>query len=311
MDALVERALLGDPRSVARLISLVEREDSASADLMRLIYPRTGAAHTIGITGSPGTGKSTLAARLIASFREAGLKVGVIAVDPSSPYTGGAILGDRLRMQDHALDAGVFIRSMGSRGNLGGLSGATREAAHVLDACGYDIVIVETVGVGQSEIDVVKVCDTVCLILVPGLGDDVQIMKAGVMEVADIFVVNKSDRDGAGKVAADVKVMLDLIPEREWRPPVSLASARLGEGLEEIIKNTEAHKAYLTSTDEGRSRRMAKIGNQVEEIVKREILRRVEDEWKNERSGGALEDIEKRKTDPYAVAEALLNKIIK
>ncbi|MDR3322199.1 MAG: methylmalonyl Co-A mutase-associated GTPase MeaB, partial [Synergistaceae bacterium] len=167
------------------------------------------------------------------------------------------------------------------------------------------------VGVGQSEIDVVKVCDTVCLILVPGLGDDVQIMKAGVMEVADIFVVNKSDRDGASKVAADVKVMLDLVPQRQWRPPVSLASARLGEGMDEIITNLSAHRDYLTSTDEGKSRRMAKIGNQVEEIVKRGISSRVESAWRKESRGGALEDIQNRRTDPYAVAENLLNKIMK
>ena len=282
MDALAERALAGDQRSMARLISLIERRDSCSIDLMKQIYPHTGRAHTIGITGSPGAGKSTLVSRLIESFRQAGRTVGVIAVDPSSPFSGGAVLGDRLRMQDHALDSGVFIRSMGSRGNLGGLSGATHEAALVLDACGYDIVLIETLGVGQSEIDVIRISDTVCLVLVPGAGDDVQVMKAGIMEIADIFVVNKSDRDGAEKVALDVKVMLDLVSGRKWRPPVSLASARDGGGIGEIIENIARHRKHLAESEDGKSRRLSKIKNEVEEILRRDVFSRVEKAWKFE-----------------------------
>jgi LAO/AO transport system kinase len=310
MDSLVKRALEGDQRSIAKLMSVVERGGSGSADLMRQIYPRTGDAHTIGITGSPGAGKSTLTACVIASCRASGKRVGVIAVDPSSPFTGGAVLGDRLRMQDHALDPGVFIRSMGSRGNLGGLSGATHEAALVLDACGYDVVIVETVGVGQSEVDVIKISDTVCLILVPGAGDDVQVMKAGIMEIADIFVVNKSDRDGAEKVVSDVKVMLDLVPNREWRPPVSLASAREGRGIDEIMENIESHRKHLLNTDEGKIRRRAKIRNEVEEILRRDLFSRIESAWNLERAAGVLDDIDNRTTDPYTVADSLLNKIV-
>ncbi|MDR1943280.1 MAG: methylmalonyl Co-A mutase-associated GTPase MeaB [Synergistaceae bacterium] len=310
MERLVERALNGDTRSVAKLISAVERRDSILEELMRRIYPRSGNARIIGITGSPGAGKSTLVSCLISGFRAAAKKVAIIAIDPSSPFTGGAILGDRLRMQEHALDMGVFIRSMGSRGNLGGLSGATREVALVLDACGFDVVLIETVGVGQSEVDVVKVSDTVCLVLVPGLGDDVQAMKAGIMEIADIFVVNKSDRDGADKVAADVKVMLDMIPARDWRPPVSLVSSMQGVGVEAVIENIERHGEYLSSTDEGKLRRLAKIENEVGELLRRGVFSRVENAWSFARESGVLGDIENKKTDPYAVAEGLLDKII-
>ncbi|MDR0616545.1 MAG: methylmalonyl Co-A mutase-associated GTPase MeaB [Synergistaceae bacterium] len=310
MDALAERALAGDQRSMARLISLIERRDSCSIDLMKQIYPHTGRAHTIGITGSPGAGKSTLVSRLIESFRQTGRTVGVIAVDPSSPFSGGAVLGDRLRMQDHALDSGVFIRSMGSRGNLGGLSGATHEAALVLDACGYDIVLIETLGVGQSEIDVIRISDTVCLVLVPGAGDDVQVMKAGIMEIADIFVVNKSDRDGAEKVALDVKVMLDLVSGRKWRPPVSLASARDGGGIGEIIENIARHRKHLAESEDGKSRRLSKIKNEVEEILRRDVFSRVEKAWKFEQEE-VLEDIDGRAADPYTVAASLLDRVMR
>ena len=311
MDSLVERALAGDARSLARLLSSIERQNDESALLMKQIYPHTGRAHTIGITGSPGSGKSTLTGRLIAAYRAQGKKVGVIAVDPSSPYTGGAILGDRLRMQEHALDAGVFIRSMGSRGNLGGLSSATHEAALAMDACGYEVIIIETVGVGQSEIDVVKISDTVCLVLVPGMGDDVQIMKAGIMEIADVFVVNKSDRDGAEKVAADVKVMLDLIPQRSWRPPVSLTSAEFGKGIDRVVENIDAHWTYLGESTYGKERRLAKIAAEIEDILRREVFARVEKAWEAEREKGTLEKIEARKSDPYTAASSILDGILK
>lgn len=310
MHELVEKALSGDKRAIARLVSHVERNDADSMELMKMIYPHTGKAHIVGITGSPGAGKSTLTGKLVSKLRERGRKVGVIAVDPSSPYTGGAILGDRLRMQENALDPGVFIRSMGSRGHLGGLSGATHEASLILDACGYDTVIIETVGVGQSEVDVVKITDTVCLILVPGMGDDVQVMKAGIMEIADLFVVNKCDRGGAEKVAADVKVMLDLIPERDWRPPVSLASAEFGRGIEEVLENIEAHVGHLEGSDDGKRRRMARMEAEVEDVLRHYISVRVDNVWKEERAGSVLDELAARKTDPYTVAGKLIEKIV-
>ena len=310
MYELIEKALSGDKRAIARLVSHVERNDADSMELMKMIYPHTGKAHIVGITGSPGAGKSTLTGKLVSKLRERGRKVGVIAVDPSSPYTGGAILGDRLRMQENALDPGVFIRSMGSRGHLGGLSGATHEASLILDACGYDTVIIETVGVGQSEVDVVKITDTVCLILVPGMGDDVQVMKAGIMEIADLFVVNKCDRDGAEKVAADVKVMLDLIPERAWRPPVSLASAEFGRGIEEVLENIEAHVGHLEGSDDGKKRRMARMEAEVEDVLRHYISVRVDNLWKEERAGAVLDELAARKTDPYTVAGKLIDKMV-
>ena len=306
---IVDKALAGDKRSIARVLSHIESSSGKSQEIMKSIYPRTGRAHIIGITGSPGAGKSTLTGRIIASLRERGLSVGVIAVDPSSPYTGGAILGDRLRMQDHALDRGVFIRSMGSRGSLGGVSGATHEAALVMDACGMDAVIVETVGVGQSEIDIVKIADTVCLVLVPGMGDDVQIMKAGIMEIADIFVVNKADRDGAPKVASDVKVMLDLAGSRSWRPPVLLASAEKGTGITELVEGMEKHRSHLYETEEGAQRRRMRAETELEGILVREISKSAHLLWSAEKDRGALDDLAARKTDPYSLSSDILAKL--
>ena len=235
VEKLISKALEGDHRSIARLISLVESESPQAEHIMRKIYPHSGKAQIIGLTGSPGAGKSTLADKVIAHFKELGKKIGVIAVDPSSPFTGGAILGDRLRMQQHAVDPDIFIRSMGTRGSLGGLSRSTQEAALILDACGKDIVIIETVGVGQSEVDIVKIADTVGLILVPGMGDDIQVMKAGIMEIADVFIVNKADRDGADRVSTEVNMMLDLLGMRPWRPPVLKTVAERGEGVKEVV----------------------------------------------------------------------------
>ncbi len=231
MDRLIEKALEGDPRSMARLITMVESESGSSQQIMKKIYPYTGKAHIIGVTGSPGAGKSTFLDKLISRIMETGKSVGVIAVDPSSPFTGGAVLGDRLRMQAHSLDPGVFIRSMGTRGSLGGLSRGTYEAALILDACGKDVVLIETVGVGQSEIDIIKIADTVVLLLVPGMGDDIQIMKAGIMEIADVFIVNKADREGSERITREVNIMLDLQEERSWRPPVIPTIAENGEGV--------------------------------------------------------------------------------
>lgn len=310
MEQLLKRALAGDLRSIGRLISLVESEAPNARELMKKIYPLSGKAHIVGITGSPGAGKSSFADRLIEQYRAAGKKVGVIAVDPSSPFTGGAILGDRLRMQGHALAEGVYIRSMGSRGNLGGVSRGTHEACLILDACGYDVVIVETVGVGQSEVDIVKIADTVCLTLTPGMGDDVQIMKAGIMEIADIFVVNKADLEGAEKVASDVLQMLKFLGEREWIPPVILVSTYKNYGADEVKKRLDDHRAYLGNSEEGKRRRYTKLEMEIEAIMRSEISRVVEREWAARRESGALESLSSRESDPYTLTGDIMSALL-
>ena len=311
MNKLLERALAGDTRSIGRLISLVEADSPTSKEIMKAIYPKTGRAQVIGITGSPGAGKSTFVNRLIAQFRAEGKQVGVIAIDPSSPFTGGAILGDRLRMQDHAVEEGVFIRSMGSRGNLGGVSRGTHEGALILDACGFDVVIIETVGVGQSEVDIVKIADTVCLILTPGMGDDVQIMKAGIMEIADVFVVNKSDKEGADKVAADVQVMLKMLGEREWVPPVALVSSNKNTGIDEVKYIIKNHSAYLHNSEEGKRRRWSQLEMEVEAILRGEISLLVENAWKERRTDSLMDELSSRKADPYTLAGEIIQKVVK
>lgn len=310
MEQLLEKALGGDPRSIARLISLIESESPFAEGLMKSIYPHSGNAHIIGVTGSPGAGKSTLLDKVIQNFKDAGKTVGVIAVDPSSPFSGGAVLGDRLRMQQHALDPDVFIRSMGARGSLGGLSRATYEAALILDACGKDIVLIETVGVGQSEVDIIKIADTVCLVLVPGMGDDIQIMKAGIMEIADIFIVNKADKQGAERVVAEVNMMLDIIGERSWAPPVLTTVAEKGEGVDRVTEVITEHRNFLAKSEEGRKRKFNRISLEVEEILSREIARIVEKSWKEKRSNRLLEDLADRKSDPYSVASKLLDDVL-
>ena len=311
MNKLLERALAGDTRSIGRLISLVEADSPASKEIMKTVYPKTGGAQVIGITGSPGAGKSTFVNRLIAQFRAEGKQVGVIAIDPSSPFTGGAILGDRLRMQDHAIEEGVFIRSMGSRGNLGGVSRGTHEGALILDACGFDVVIIETVGVGQSEVDIVKIADTVCLILTPGMGDDVQIVKAGIMEIADVFVVNKADKEGADKVAADVQVMLKMIGEREWIPPVALVSSNKNTGVDEVREIIKRHGDYLRSSEEGKRRRWSQLEMEVEAILRGEISQLVENAWKERKSDEVMEDLSSRRANPYTLAGEIMHKVVK
>ena len=310
MENTIKKALKGDPRAIARLISLVESESTFAHEIMKAIYPHTGKAHLIGVTGAPGAGKSTLVDKIISRYKELGKSVGIIAVDPSSPFSGGAILGDRLRMQQHALDPSVFIRSMGTRGSLGGLSRAAYEAALILDACGKDIVIIETAGVGQTEIDIVRIADTVILLLVPGMGDDVQIMKAGIMEIADIFVVNIADREGADKIVAEVNLMLDIAGERSWRPPVLKAIAESGQGVDDIIRAVEEHRLYLQKSEEGKKRRSSRIRHEVEEILRRDIARIVEKQWKERSSNDLIEALASRRSDPYTEAGRLLEEIL-
>ncbi|NLX84484.1 MAG: methylmalonyl Co-A mutase-associated GTPase MeaB [Synergistaceae bacterium] len=311
MEKLLSNAFKGDPRSIGRLISLVEADTPKAKEIMKQIYPRTGNAKVIGITGSPGAGKSTFVDRLIEQFQKENKKIGVIAIDPSSPFTGGAILGDRLRMQGHALDKDVFIRSMGSRGHLGGVSRSTHEAALILDACGFDIVLIETVGVGQSEVDIIKIADSVCLVLVPGMGDDVQIMKAGIMEIADTFVINKADKEGADKVAADVQVMLKMLKEKDWIPPVTLVSSRNNTGVDEVKNTLNNHWNYLHTSNEGKKRRFSQLEMEVEAVLRGEISIMTEKLWKKRKQDGVVEDLAARKTDPYTLAGEIISEIIK
>ena len=247
---ITERVLNGDRQAVARLITMVENNHPEVRELMRELYPHTGKAHVIGVTGAPGSGKSSLVNKMTGEYRKRGKTVGVIAVDPTSPFTGGALLGDRIRMQSHATDKEVFIRSMGTRGSLGGLSRATSDAVTILDAFGKDVIIVETVGAGQSEVDIVNSSHTSIVVLVPGMGDEIQAIKAGILEIGTIFVVNKADREGVERVLVDLEMMIDLAGygEDEWVPPILQTVAVRNEGIKELVDTIEEHMKYLAST---------------------------------------------------------------
>jgi LAO/AO transport system kinase len=308
---LSERVLAGDPRAVARAISLIEDEEAAGAELIRRIFPRTGAAYLIGVTGPPGAGKSTLVDRMTAGIRKTGRTVGVVCVDPTSPYTGGAILGDRVRMQAHAGDSGVFIRSMATRGHLGGLARETGEAAMVLDASGKDVVIIETVGVGQDEVDIVRTADVSIVTIVPGTGDEVQALKAGIMEIADIFVVNKADREGADRTVNSIEAMLTLhtFAQGEWRPPILKTEATTGRGVPELLEMIGTFRAHTADTQG--SRRRARAEWRLRELLGHRFLKHVEQ--KVLRAGEfeqLLDRIAARETDPYTVVDGLFDRAI-
>jgi len=309
VDILINKALAGDMRAIARIISLIENGDPIADAVMRCIYPLTGKAMVIGITGSPGAGKSTLTDKLIESFRKKGKTVGIIAVDPSSPFSGGAILADRIRMQRHTGDEGVYIRSMGTRGSLGGLSRGTREAVLLLDACGKDVIIIETVGVGQSEVDIIKIADTVCVVLVPGMGDDIQIMKAGIMEIANVFAINKADKPGVDRVAAEVRLMLELVRDKSWTPPVHLTVAENGTGVEEFAESIVKHHEFIKNSPEGARFEFRRLSSEVEDILLKNLTRKAEKVWRSQKSGKLMEDLAARKTNPYTVASDILRKL--
>jgi LAO/AO transport system kinase len=307
---LLERLRAGDQRAVARLISWVEDGDREQLrDAAEALNPATGRAQVIGLTGSPGVGKSTLAGALVAGYRRQGLTVGVLAVDPSSPFTGGALLGDRVRMQHHALDDGVFIRSMATRGHLGGLAWATPQAVRVLDAAGCDVVLVETVGVGQAEVEVAGLADTTLVALAPGFGDAVQVAKAGILEVADVFVVNKADRDGAEVVARDLRQMLHLGEARPWQVPVVLTVAERGGGIDQLAQAVAAHRAHLESSGELERRRRRRAAREIEEVAVADLRVELGELGRGEALDSLAARVAAGKLGPYAAADQLLAEV--
>ncbi len=342
IDDLLRRFDAGQPAALARAVSLVENQRVGYDTLLGRLHPRIGRARRIGITGPPGAGKSTLTTELVTAYRAAGLRVGVVAVDPTSPFTGGALLGDRIRMESVALDPGVYIRSLATRGSLGGLSSSTRVVADVLDAFGFDRILLETVGVGQSELDIARVADTTLVVLVPESGDSIQTLKAGLMEIADLFAVNKADRPGADRIRNDIELMLGMraglalkdVPahhgidlkainnpgkaarqaaadeqREDWVPPVLRTVAAKGEGISELIEALDRHARYLDTSGELARRRRARWREQVIEVAEQRLRRRV---WGNTEIRGYIESqltaIESGATSPFGIADELLRR---
>jgi LAO/AO transport system kinase len=305
---LTDRLLAGDMRALARLISLVERDDPEVPALLSELQPRTGHSYLIGVTGPPGSGKSTLVDTLIEVVRRAGKTVGVVAVDPNSPFTGGAVLGDRVRMQRHAMDPGVYVRSMGARGHLGGLSGATRHVAKILDAYGRDYIVVETVGVGQSELEVSGLCDSTVVVVNPSQGDEIQAIKAGILEIADLFVVNKADLPGADRAVRQLQATYpDDMREGDWLPPILKTVAAKGEGVEAVLAEIERHRAHVLATGLLEEKRRRRLRDEVLDMVAERARRRAERALSNGSAlGRELAETPLRDLDPYAIARELM-----
>ncbi|MCW3489772.1 methylmalonyl Co-A mutase-associated GTPase MeaB [Dethiobacter alkaliphilus] len=307
-EKVIEGILNGDRRMVARAISLIENQDPNKNKILSEIYPHTGKAYVVGITGAPGAGKSSLVDRYLETLRKQGLTVGVIAVDPTSPFTGGAILGDRIRMQEHALDKDIFIRSMGTRGSLGGLSRATKEAVQVLDAAGKDVIVIETVGVGQSEVDIIKYADSTLVVMTPAGGDSVQTIKAGIMEIADIFIVNKSDLAGADRTVSEIGMMLDLSENnKQWRPPVVRTVTIDSSGIDDMYEAIDKHRTFLMESGNIEKVRKERIRRDVLDLIEYQIKNTVWDQVSgSDEFEELVNQIMSRENDPYSAAAQVL-----
>lgn len=305
---LIERVLAGEPRAVARAISKVEDGAADAAELMRAVFPHTGRGLVVGITGSPGAGKSSLVDKLAALYRGRGERVGIVAVDPSSPFSGGAILGDRIRMQALGLDPGVFIRSMATRGNLGGVARATVDAVAILDAAGFEKVIVETVGVGQDEVEIVKTADVSVVVLVPGMGDDIQAIKAGIMEIGDVFVINKADRDGVLRAEKELEALLSLAHRPDmWMPPIVKTVATESRGLEELAAAVESYREFQRTASGAHGRRGAVARWRILELLRERLLARaLEEDGTRERLESLAAEVAEKRRDPYSAVEELI-----
>ncbi len=310
---IVDKLLNHSRLALSKAITAVENEYDDAVKIMTEVYPHTGNAYVIGITGAPGAGKSTLTDKIAKEYRKRGKTVGIVAIDPSSPYSGGAILGDRIRMMDLMADEGIFVRSMATRGSLGGLSQKAGDAVKLMDAFGMDVIIVETVGVGQSEVDIVKTADTTMVVVIPGMGDDIQAIKAGILEIGDLFTINKADREGTDKLNIEIEMMLELNPEHvSWRPPINRTVASKGEGIEAVVDSIEDHKAYLTDSGKLSEIRKKRIKNEVTAMLNDRVNRYIDEEVIQTAAFDELViRMQSREIEPYSVVDDIVGKVLK